>query len=211
MNINEKRMKIKLRDTTDTIKVSKEVFDIDFKPALIHQVITSYIHNSRQGTKAQKNYKTIRGGGKKPWKQKGTGRARAGSIRSPLWRGGCITFAVTHKTVYKKINRKMYKLAMCAIISELLRQKRLIVLNEIKLNVINTNFIKSKMEELNINFSKTLIITETCENKIELSSRNISNVESIKVGSVNPIILINTNKVLITLAALRKLEEKFKI
>lgn len=204
-------MKIKIRDTSEKIEVAKEVFDREFKKSLIHQVVTSYFYNSRQGTKAQKKYTNISGGGKKPWKQKGTGRARAGSIRSPLWRGGCITFAAKNQKIYKKINKKMYKLAMCAIISELIRQERLIVLKEMTVNIIKTKTILRKLDELNIKNLKSLIITENGDKKIDLSSRNIPNVNPIKVGAVNPVSLINTDKVLITLSALRILEEKLKI
>lgn len=207
-------MKLKITDTSETIEVSKEVFDKDFKKSLIHQIVTSYINNSRQGTKAQKNYKNISGGGKKPWKQKGTGRARAGSIRSPLWRGGCITFAATStskKKYYNKVNRKMYRLAMCAIMSELIRQQRLIVLKEINVDVIKTKNIIRKIKAFNIKNLKSLIITEKSDKKLELSTRNILNVSPIKVGSLNPVSLIKMDKVLITLSALRKLEEKLKI
>lgn len=204
-------MKLKIRDTSEKIEVSKEVFDREFKKSLIHQVVTSYIKNSRQGTKAQKKYKNISGGGKKPWRQKGTGRARAGSIRSPIWRGGCITFAASKKKYYNKVNRKMYRLAMCSIMSELIRQERLIVIKEMKVNIIKTKKIIIKMEELNIKKFQSIIITEKSDKKIELSSRNIQNINTINVRSVNPLILIKTDKVLITLSALRKLEEKLKI
>ncbi|CAA3705392.1 50S ribosomal protein L4 [Candidatus Portiera aleyrodidarum] len=204
-------MKLKIRDTSEKIEVSKEVFDREFKKSLIHQVVTSYIKNSRQGTKAQKKYKNIRGGGKKPWKQKGTGRARAGSIRSPLWRGGCVTFAASKKKYQKKVNRKMYRIAMCAIISQLIRKKRLIVLKEMNVNFIKTKKLIRKLEELNIKNLKSLIITEKENKKFVLSSRNIPNVNPINVRSVNPLSLIKTDKVIITLAALLKLEDKLKI
>lgn len=204
-------MNLKIIDTSEKVELSKEVFYRDFKKSLIHQVVTSYINNSRQGTKAQKTYKTISGGGKKPWRQKGTGRARAGSIRSPIWRGGCITFAASKRKYYKKVNRKMYRLAMCSIMSELIRQERLIVIKEMNVNIIKTKKLIMKMENLNIKTIKIIIITEKNDKKIELSSRNIPNINTINVRSVNPVILIKTDKVLITLSALRKLEEKLKI
>ncbi|CEL12392.1 50S ribosomal protein L4 [Candidatus Portiera aleyrodidarum] len=204
-------MNLKIINISEKIKLSKEVFYKKFNKSLIHQVVTSYITNSRQGTKAQKKYTNIRGGGKKPWRQKGTGRARAGSIRSPLWRGGSITFAAKKKKYYKKVNRKMYRLAMCSIISELIRQKRLIAIKEIDVKIIKTKQIIMKMKDLNIKKFKIIIITEKFDKKIELASRNIPNINTINLRLINPLSLIKTDKVLITVSALRKLEHILKI
>jgi large subunit ribosomal protein L4 len=187
------------------LEVSDAVFDKEFKESLIHQVVTSHLSGARSGTKGQKSRSTASGGGIKPWRQKGTGRARAGSSRSPIWRSGGKTFAATNRDFSKKVNKKMYRSAMCSIISELIRQERLIVIEELTMAAPKTKELVARLKSLSLN--NVLILTEEYEANLHLSSRNIVDVEYQKADSINPVNLLSKEKVLTTVAALKKIEE----
>lgn len=178
------------------IDVCSNIFNIEYNDILIHQIIVSYLSCNRSGTKAQKSRSEVSGGGIKPWRQKGTGRARAGTIRSPLWRGGGVTFAAKPRLYYKKVNRKMYKKAICSIFSELIRQNRLVVVNDIVFSGIKT---KNMVDFLNVfDVNNILILSIDYSNDILLSSRNLFNVFLQKIYNINPVYLIKYDKVVIT-------------
>jgi large subunit ribosomal protein L4 len=160
---------------------------------------------ARQGTRAQKNRSAVSGGGRKPFRQKGTGRARAGTIRSPIWRGGGVTFAAQPQDHSQKLNRKMYRSAMRSIVSELARQDRLIVVQDFSLETPKTKALIAKLAEFGL--SEALIVTEEVNENLYLSSRNLHKVEVCDAAAVDPVSLINFDKVLVTVAALKKLEE----
>ncbi len=189
-----------------TIEVSDATFGNDFNEALVHQVVTAYLAGGRQGTRAQKNRSDVRGGGKKPWRQKGTGRARAGTIRSPLWRSGGVTFAARPQDHAQKVNRKMYRAAMRSILSELVRQERLVAVDEISVDSPKTKQLVTKLGELGL--EKVLIVTEDLDEMLYLAARNIPNVDVVDVAAADPVSLVAFDKVLVTVSALRKFEEK---
>lgn len=189
-----------------TVEVSDATFGKEFNEALVHQVVTAYLAGGRQGTRAQKNRSDVRGGGKKPWRQKGTGRARAGTIRSPLWRSGGVTFAARPQDHSHKVNRKMYRAAMRSILSELVRQERLVVVDEIAVEAPKTKQLAAKLKELDL--EKVLIVTEEVDEKLYLAARNIPHVDVVDVAAADPVSLVAFDKVLVTVSALRKFEEK---
>jgi large subunit ribosomal protein L4 len=199
-------MNLNLAAGAGTIEVSDATFGKAFNEALVHQVVTAYLAGGRQGTRAQKNRSDVRGGGKKPWRQKGTGRARAGTIRSPLWRSGGVTFAARPQDHSQKVNRKMYRAAMRAILSELVRQERLVAVDEITVEAPKTKQLVAKLNELGL--EKVLIVTEEVDEKLYLAARNIPNVDVVDVAAADPVSLIAFDKVLVTVSALRKFEEK---
>lgn len=188
----------------DIINVADNVFSVEFNEPLIHQVLTSYLAGARSGTKAQKTRAEVRGGGRKPFAQKGTGRARAGTIRSPIWRGGGITFAAKPKDHSKKLNKKMYRAAMRSIISELIRQERFICVDEFNVDESKTRLIKDKLASLNID--DVLIVTEELNENLYLGVRNIPKVDVIDINEIDPYSLIGFDKVLMTKAAVEKVE-----
>jgi len=189
----------------NAIKVSEATFGRDFSEALVHQVVTAYLAGGRAGTKAQKNRSDARGGGRKPWRQKGTGRARAGTIRSPLWRGGGRTFAARPRDHSQKVNRKMYRGALQAILSELVRQDRLIVLDSFELSVPKTTELLTKLAEQG--FEKGLIITPEVDGNLFLATRNVPDVYALDVASLDPVSLVAADKVIMTVDAVKKIEE----
>jgi large subunit ribosomal protein L4 len=189
----------------NAIEVSNATFGRDFSEALVHQVVTAYLAGGRAGTKAQKTRSDVRGGGKRPWRQKGTGRARAGTIRSPLWRGGGQTFAARPQDHSQKVNRKMYRGALQAILSELVRQDRLVVLDKFELAAPKTTELLAKLATLD--FKKGLIITSDVESNLFLASRNIPNVYVLDVAGLDPVSLVSADKVIITVEAVKKIEE----
>lgn len=190
------------------LDVSSDIFNVDYNDILIHQVIVSYLSRGRLGTKAQKSRSDVRGGGIKPWRQKGTGRARAGTIRSPLWRGGGVTFAAKPRNYYKKINRKMYKKAICSIFSELIRKDKFIVVDDIIFNNIKT---KNMVKMLELFKAKNMLILSVDYNKeLLLSSRNLFNVFLQSVFSINPVNLIKYDKIVVTEKAITHLCEVLK-
>lgn len=200
-------MKIELLSNTKNkdISISNEVFSKEFNESLIHQAVISFMSTSRQGSSKQKNRSEVRGGGKKPYRQKGTGRARAGTIRSPLWRGGGVTFASRPRDFSKKINKKMYRAAIKSIFSELVRQNRLVAIEKPVLKKPKTKEIASFLNEFSL--SKVLIITDQLDMNLYLSARNIPNVDVITVREINPVNLLKPQKVAVTGEALKQIEE----
>ena len=188
-----------------TMSVADNVFAAKFNEPLIHQVLVSYMAGSRSGTKAQKSRSEVRGGGKKPWRQKGTGRARAGTIRSPIWRGGGVTFAAKSRDFSKKINKKMFRGAMRSIFSELVRQKRFVCVDEFDVSESKTKLVKEKLDKLGL--KEVLIITEGLSENLYLGVRNIPKVDVMDSNEIDPYSLIGFEKVLITQAAVEKVEE----
>ncbi|MFL2707633.1 MAG: 50S ribosomal protein L4 [Gammaproteobacteria bacterium] len=200
-------MKIELLSNTKNkdVSISNDAFNKEFNESLIHQAVVSFMAASRQGSAKQKNRSEVRGGGKKPYRQKGTGRARAGTIRSPLWRGGGITFASRPRDFSKKINKKMYRAAIKSIFSELVRQNRLVAIEKPILEKPKTKEIASFINEFSL--SKVLIITDELDANLYLSARNIPNVDVITVREINPVNLLKPQKVAVTSEALKKIEE----
>ena len=200
-------MKIELLSSkkNQDINISENAFSKDFNEALVHQAVVSFLAGSRQGTSKQKTRSEVRGGGKKPYRQKGTGRARAGTIRSPLWRGGGIAFAATPRDYSKKINKKMYRAAIRSIFSELLRQGRLVAIEKPVLEKPKTKEIANFLKEFSL--SKVLIITDELDVNLYLSARNIPNVDIITVREINPVNLLKAQKVAVTADAFKKIEE----
>ena len=200
-------MKIDLLSKTknQNIDISDSAFGRDFNESLVHQAVVSFMAGGRQGTSKQKTRSEVRGGGKKPFRQKGTGRARAGTIRSPLWRGGGVAFAATPRDYSKKINKKMYRAAIRSIFSELLRQGRLVAIEKPVLDKPKTKEIASLLNEFSL--SKVLIIIDELDMNLYLSTRNIPNVDVITVREINPVNLLKANKVAVTADAFKQIEE----
>ena len=191
--------------TKEAVNISEVTFGREYNEALIHQVVVAYMASSRQGTKALKTRSEVRGGGAKPYRQKGTGRARAGTIRSPIWRGGGQTFAAKPRNYYQKVNRKMYRGAMRSILSELVRQDRIVVTNEFSIEVPKTKQVQNLLRDLAL--EDVLVVVEEVDKNLYLGSRNLKSVEVVDVQGINPITLIRCKKVLFTVGTLRKVEE----
>ena len=198
-------MKLKMQGT-GSVDVADAAFGADFNEALVHQVVTAYLAGGRAGTKAQKNRAAVRGGGAKPWRQKGTGRARAGTIRSPIWVGGGRAFAAQPRNHEQKVNKKMYRAALRSVLSELVRQDRLVVVKELSLEAPKTKQLATKLKELDLD--SVLILNEAFDEKIFLAARNLPNVGICDAGSIDPVVLIRFEKVLVTLPALKLIEER---
>ena len=198
-------MDLQLHNSKEKIAVSDEVFGADYKESLVHQLVTAYMAAARSGTKAQKNRSAVSGGGAKPWRQKGTGRARAGTIRSPLWRSGGVTFAAKPRNYKQKLNKKMYRSGICSILSELNRRERLLIVDDITVDAPKTKQMAAKLSELGV--LKTLIVTETGDEKLYLSARNIPYVEVTDVAGLSPVNLIGYDSVVATVGAIRAIEE----
>lgn len=188
------------------VSVSEVAFGREFNEPLVHQVVTAYMAGARQGSKAQKSRADVSGGGRKPWNQKGSGRARAGSSRSPIWRSGGVTFAASPRSFEQKVNKKMYRGAMQCILSELLRQDRLVLIDELKVDAPKTKELIAQLKRLNL--ENVLIVTESDDHNLYLSARNIPHVDIRDAQGCDPVGLISYEKVLITVDALKKLEEK---
>lgn len=198
-------MELVVKDMQDVLNVSEIIFGRDFNKALIHQVVIAYSASKRQGTRAQKSRAEVSGSGRKPWRQKGTGRARAGSFRSPIWRSGGVTFAAKPQEHSQKINKKMYRGALKCIFSELIRQKRLIVFKDFSLNSPKTRLLVQKLEAINL--KNVLIITDKVDDNLFLASRNLYSVNVKDAHSIDPISLIACEHVIITTKAVKKVEE----
>ena len=198
-------MKLKMQGT-GSVDVAEAAFGAEFNKPLVHQVVTAYLAGGRAGTKAQKNRAAVRGGGAKPWAQKGTGRARAGTIRSPIWVGGGRTFAAQPRNHEQKVNKKMYRAALRSVLSELVRQDRLVVIKELSLEAPKTKQLATKLKELDLD--NVLILNEAFDEKIFLAARNLPNVGICDAGSIDPVVLIRFEKVLVTLPALKLIEER---
>ena len=188
------------------VSVSDVAFAREYNEDLVHQVVTAYMAGARQGTRAHKNRSAVSGGGRKPWRQKGTGRARAGTIRSPIWRSGGVTFAAKPQDHSQKVNRKMYRAALRSVLSELVRQDRLVVVKELSLEAPKTKLLATKLKELDLD--NVLILNEAFDEKIFLAARNLPNVGICDAGSIDPVVLIRFEKVLVTLPALKLIEER---
>ena len=193
-------------ESAGTINVSSSAFNRDFNEDLIHQAVVAYAAGSRQGSKAQKNRSDVRGGGKKPWKQKGSGRARAGSSRSPIWRHGGVTFAARPRSFGQKINKKMYKAAISSIVSELIRQDRLIVVESFNIGQPKTKELLEKIRPFNA--ENLLIISEEISENMYLSARNVPSVDISDINGADPVRLVGFDKILMTVSAIKKLEER---
>ena len=191
--------------TKEAVNLSEVTFGREYNEALIHQVVIAYMATGRQGTKALKTRSEVRGGGAKPYRQKGTGRARAGTIRSPIWRGGGQTFAAKPRDYYQKVNRKMYRGAMRSILSELIRQDRIVVTNEFSIVAPKTKEVQSLLKDLAL--KDVLVVVEKVDHNLYLGARNLKNVEVVDVQGINPITLIGCEKVLFTVGALKQVEE----
>jgi large subunit ribosomal protein L4 len=195
-------------DNAQIINVSDAVFSVPFNEALVHQVIVSYLAVARAGTRAQKTRAEVKASGSKPWRQKGTGRARAGTYSSPLWRGGGVTFAAKPSQHSQKINKKMYRGALRSIVSELIRQQRLVVVEEFALTAPKTKQLVAKLQALNL--KKVLIVVENQEDNLWLAARNLHQVQVSHAKGVDPVSLVQCEKLLITVQALKQLEERFQ-
>jgi large subunit ribosomal protein L4 len=193
------------RASKNSVELSDSNFGREFNEALVHQVVTAYMAAARSGTKGQKSRAAVSGGGAKPWRQKGTGRARAGTIRSPLWRGGGKTFAATNRDFSQKVNRKMYRGALQAILSELVRQERLVLVENFSVETPKTKQLNEKLKGMGL--SNVLIVSHEVDDNLYLSSRNLPHVHVVEAKRVDPVSLIGVEKVVMTVAAVKELEE----
>jgi large subunit ribosomal protein L4 len=191
-----------------SVALSDEVFGNEFNEPLVHQVVVAYMNAARSGTKAQKSRADVAGGGRKPWRQKGTGRARAGTTRSPLWRGGGVTFAARPRDYSQKVNRKMYRSALRSILSELVRQDRLLVVDDFQLAEPKTKLALAALNKLGVN--DVLIVCDEITENLFLAARNIPHIGMADVSAVDPVLLISYDKVVVTQKALAGLEAMFK-
>jgi len=189
-----------------SVKVSDATFGREYKEALVHQVVTACMAGARAGTSRQKTRSQVSGGGIKPWRQKGTGRARAGTIRSPIWRGGGKAFASVPRDYSQKINRKMYRAAMCSILSELVRQERLVAIDGFAVSAPKTKELAGKLSGLGL--ENVLIVDVEADDNLYLASRNLPNVAVCDVASADPVSLVGFEKVLMTKAAIEKIGER---
>lgn len=200
-------MKLKLHKSASgsDIQVSEAAFGSKFNEALIHQVVTAYMAGGRSGTKGQKNRSSARGGGAKPWRQKGTGRARAGTIRSPIWVGGGRTFAAQTRDHSQKVNRKMYRAGMASIFSQLVREGRLAVVDTFSIDAPKTKLLDQKVKGMGMD--SVLIITDAPDENLALSSRNLPNVHVVQAGQADPVSLLHFGRTIVTKAAVSRIEE----
>jgi large subunit ribosomal protein L4 len=201
-------MKLKSVNGGATVQVSEAAFGHKFNEALVHQVLTAYRNAARAGTKAQKSRAEVRGGGRKPYAQKGTGQARAGSSRSPIWVGGGKTFAAKPRSFEQKVNRKMYRGALRAMLSELARTERLLVTDGIQLSEAKTRLLANQLKEWSL--PSVLIVVEAQDQKLALAARNLPHVEVLEVSSLNPVSLAAYDKVLMTVGAVKLIEERLQ-
>jgi large subunit ribosomal protein L4 len=201
-------MQLKSVNGESTLQVSDTTFGAKFNEALVHQVLTAYRNAGRSGTKAQKSRAEVRGGGKKPHAQKGTGQARAGSSRSPIWVGGGRTFAAKPRDFAQKVNRKMYRAALRSMLGELARTERLLVTESIDLKEAKTKLLASQLKEWSL--PSVLIVLEGTDQKLHQAARNLKHVEVIEVTAINPLALVAYDKVLMTVGAVKRIEERLQ-
>jgi large subunit ribosomal protein L4 len=199
-------LKIAVQGGAEKLELSEHTFGASFNEPLVHQVVTAYRNTGRKGTKKQKNRSDVRGGGAKPWAQKGTGRARAGTSRSPIWVGGGRAFAARTRDFSQKVNRKMYKAAMRSMLSELVRQDRLLVIDKFKLDQPKTRDLVARLKELELDH--VLILVKSYSDNLCLAARNLSWVDVLDTREVNPVSLARYQKVLVTAKAVKALEER---
>ena len=200
-------MELQMHGGAGSVQLSDAVFGKDFNESLIHQVVTAYLAGGRAGTKAQKTRSAVSGGGAKPFRQKGTGRARAGTIRSPLWRGGGKTFAAVPRDHSQKVNKKMYRGAVCSILSELVRQGRLVVVDDFAVEDAKTRALVAKLDGMGLGRGKTLIVSAGVDEKLYLASRNLIDVDVREASALDPVTLVYFDKVLVTAGAVKMIEE----
>lgn len=198
-------MNLNLAADGGSVEISDTTFAREFNEALVHQVVVAHLAGARQGSRANKSRSDVRGGGRKPWRQKGTGRARAGTIRSPIWRSGGVTFAARPQDHSTKVNRKMYRGALRCIASELIRQERLVAVESFNVDAPKTKVLLKQLKSLDL--SSVLIVTEEVDQNLYLAARNIKGVDVCDVQALDPVSLISHDKVLVTVGALKKLEE----
>ncbi len=198
-------MKLKMQGS-GSVDVADAAFGAEFNEALVHQVVTAFLAGARAGTKAQKNRSAVRGGGAKPWRQKGTGRARAGTIRSPIWVGGGRAFAAKPRDFKQKVNRKMYRAALRSVFSELIRQERLVVVESLELKAPKTRELAQMLKKHDLD--DVLIVNEAFDENVFLSARNLKKVGICDASSIDPVVLMRFEKVLVTLPALKLIEER---
>lgn len=198
-------MNLDLAVSGGSVELAETAFAREYNEALVHQVVVAFMAAGRQGSRAQKNRSAVSGGGKKPWRQKGTGRARAGTTRSPIWRSGGVTFAAQPQDHSTKVNRKMYRGALRCIVSELIRQQRLVAVESFSVQAPKTKALLAQLKDLEI--SSALIVTEEVDENLFLAARNVKAVDVRDVDAIDPVSLISYDKVLITVPALKKLEE----
>lgn len=203
-------MKLKVANGGAELAVSDENFAREFNSALVFQVVNAYLAAGRAGTKAQKTRAEVRGGGKKPWRQKGTGSARAGSIRSPIWVGGGRAFAAQPRDFSQKVNKKMYRAALRSMFSELVRQDRLVVMPSLAVEAPKTKLLLQQLKQLALDEARVLILVEAPDERLTLAARNLPNVELLPVSAVNPVSLVRHEKVLATVGAVKLLEERLQ-
>jgi large subunit ribosomal protein L4 len=201
-------MKLKIVNGGAELQVSDAAFGQEFNESLVHQVITAYRNGGRAGTKAQLTKAEVRGGGKKPWAQKGTGQARAGSSRSPIWVGGGRAFAAKPRSFEQKVNRKMYRGALTSMLSELARTDRLLVANDIPLEAPKTKLLATQLKKWEL--QNVLIVVEALDEKLFLAARNLPHVEVLEVSRLNPLSLASYDKVLATVGAVKMIEERLQ-
>ncbi len=194
------------QDSAGTVDVAEQIFGQEFNETLVHQLVVRYMAGGRAGTKAQKNRAAVSGGGAKPWRQKGTGRARSGTIRSPIWRSGGATFATQPRSYAQKLNKKMYKVGVRSIFSELLRQDRLVVSNEILPATPKTKDLAAKLASLDA--KRVLIVADELSEELVLASRNIPYVEVSSVEGLSPVALVSADKVIATASAVKQIEAR---
>ena len=199
---------LKMVNGAGELQVSEATFGREFNEALVHQVVTAYRNAGRAGTKAQKSRAEVSGGGKKPWSQKGTGQARAGSSRSPIWVGGGRTFAAKPRSFEQKVNRKMYRGAIRAMLSELVRTERLVVTETLALDAPKTRLLAGQLKSWSL--ASVLIVVEALDEKLFLAARNLPHVEVIEAAALNPLSLARHDKVLMTVGAVKLIEERLQ-
>jgi large subunit ribosomal protein L4 len=198
-------MNITIAGSSNSVEVSDTAFGKEYNEALVHQVVTAFLAAGRQGSKAQKTRSEVRGGGAKPWNQKGSGRARAGTTRSPIWRSGGVTFAAKPQDWSQKVNKKMYRGAIKSILSELVRNERLVVVEEFSIAQPKTKLFIEKMNELSL--TSALVISDSVEENLYLAARNVPKVDVVDTAALDPVSLVSFEKVVVTVAALKKIEE----
>ncbi|MFP8966409.1 50S ribosomal protein L4 [Pokkaliibacter sp. CJK22405] len=198
-------MNLTIAGAQGTVEVSELTFGKDFNEALVHQVVTAFLAGARQGSKASLSRSEVSGGGIKPWRQKGTGRARSGTSNSPIWRSGGVTFAHSPRNYEQKVNKKMYRAAIRCILSELVRQERLVVVEDLKVETPKTKAFVAQLENLGLN--DVLVVSDNVEQNLYLAARNLPHVDVRDVAGIDPVSLVGHQKVLVTVAALKKFEE----
>jgi large subunit ribosomal protein L4 len=199
-------MKVELKDNKKSVDFGDQTFGARFNEPLVHQVVNAYLSGQRAGTKAQKRRSDVRGGGAKPWRQKGTGRARAGTTRGPLWIGGGRAFAASPRNFEQKVNRKMYRAAMRSVLSELLRQDRLLLVEAFAVDAPKTKAVKAKLADLGVEAG--LVVVEAFDEKLWLAVRNLPNIFCLDARSVDPLSLVGSDKIIMTTAAAKLIEER---